>query len=101
MLGYALATVLFATPAMADTERYGHMMDWGYGYGMGMFFGPVLWILILGLVVAGIIWLVRRLDHGMPEQGASNAMKELDMRLARGEIDAEDYSARKKLLSNS
>ncbi|MGR3452598.1 SHOCT domain-containing protein [Pseudooceanicola sp.] len=26
-------------------------------------------------------------------------MAELDMRLARGEIDAEDYAARKKLLN--
>ena len=72
MLRYALVTVLFATPAMADTVRYGHMMDWGHGHGFGMFFGPVLWILILGLVVAGIVWLARRLDHGMREQVASN-----------------------------
>jgi len=30
---------------------------------------------------------------------SSNAVAELDMRLARGEIDAEDYAARKKLLN--
>lgn len=54
----AAALAAAASPALADAERYGHMMGWGYG--TGMLFGPVLWILILGLVVAGIIWFVRQ-----------------------------------------
>lgn len=94
---------MFATPAFADSGEYGHMMGDGYGYGPSMMFGPVVWIvalaLALGLVVAGIIWLVRRLDHATPQGGASSAMAELDLRLAKGEIDADEYSSRKKLLS--
>lgn len=100
MLRLAFAFTALTTPAFADPEPYGHMMDWGYGYGYGMMFGPVLWLIVLGLVVAGVIWLVRRLDGQAPHRGASSALAELDMRLARGEIDAEDYAARKKLLSN-
>lgn len=92
---FALPAFLFATPALADPGEYGgHMMD--YGYGVGMMFGPVLWLLVLGGVVAGVIWLVRRTDS---PDGASNAKAELDLRFARGEIDAEDYAARKKLLA--
>lgn len=90
---------MFATPAFADSGEYGHMMGGGHGYGPSMMFGPVVWIVALGLVVAGIIWLVRRLDHATPQGGASSAMAELDLRLAKGEIDADEYSSRKKLLS--
>lgn len=92
--------LLSAIPARADPEGYGHMMDWGYGYGVGMMFGPVLWLVVLGLVVAGVIWLVRRLDGAGTGPGSSAALAELDMRLARGEIDTDEYAARKKLLAN-
>lgn len=88
---------LFATPALADPDGYGHMSGWGYG--MGMMFGPILWIVVLGLVVAGVVWFVRNTDGGSSTQGTSDAMSELDLRFAKGEIDAEDYTARKKLLT--
>lgn len=91
---------VLATPAMADPEDFGHMM--GHGHGYGMIFGPVLWLIVLGLVVAGVILLVRRLD-GYPahrDRGHSGALAELDMRFARGEIEAEEYASRKKLLSS-
>ena len=95
---FTLPALLTATPALADPEGYGHMMDYGYGYGVGMVFGPVLWLIVLGLIVAGVIWFVRKNegDHG---PGKSRARAELDMRFARGEIDAEDYAARKKMLA--
>ena len=98
MIRFALTAAIAATPAFADAQGYGHMTDWNGGYGAGMMFGPVLWIIVLGLVVAGVIWMVRRFDHGAAQQGKSTAMTELDLRLARGEIEAEDYTARKKLL---
>ena len=88
---------LFATPALGDPDGYGHMSGWGYG--MGMMFGPILWIIVLGLVVAGVVWFVRSMDGGATKHGKSDAMRELDLRLARGEIDAEEYTARKKLLT--
>jgi putative membrane protein len=50
--------------------------------------------------VAGIIWFVRGTHQGPPQQGTSNARAELDLRFAKGEIDADDYAARKKLLEN-
>lgn len=96
----ALLLAVLARPAFADPDGYGHMMDWGYGYGIGMMFGPVLWLIVLGLVVAAVIWLVRRLDGQVPHGAPSSALAELDMRFARGEIDAEDYAARKKLLTS-
>ncbi|MGX9855473.1 SHOCT domain-containing protein [Limimaricola variabilis] len=87
-----------ASTALADPDGYGHMMGWGSG-GFGMIFGPVLWLIVLGLVVAGIIWIARRIDETTPPRQQPGAVAELDMRFARGEIDAEEYASRKKLLS--
>ena len=96
---FTILALFLSTPAVADPGDYGHMMDGGYGYGMNMLFGPVLWLIVLGLVVAGIIWLVRRFNQDAPQTGKSNATSELDMRFALGEIDADEYSTRKKLLN--
>lgn len=102
MTRFALFTILLAQPALADQgEYYGHMMDGGYGYGVGMMFGPVLWLIVLGLIVAGVIWFVRSMDGSGPgTKSQPDALAELDLRFARGEIDADDYAARKKLLSS-
>ncbi|MCK0166666.1 SHOCT domain-containing protein [Jannaschia sp. S6380] len=97
MYRLGVLAALFATPALADPDGYGHMSGWGYG--MGMMFGPILWIVVLGLVVAGVVWFVRNTDVGSSTRGKSDAMSELDLRFAKGEIDAEDYTARKKLLT--
>ena len=100
MLRFAFPAALIASPAFADSEGYEHMMHGGYGHGIGMLFGPVLWLIVLGLVVAGIIWLVRRMDHDKAAQRTSDARALLDLRLAKGEIEAEEYSAKKKLLAD-
>ena len=97
MYRLGILAALLVTPANADPGDYGHMS--GLGYGVDMMFGPILWIIVLGLVVAGVIWLVRKTEVGENRSRKSDAMSELDLRLAKGEIDAEDYSARKKLLT--
>ena len=95
---FFIPTIALSSPALADAEGYRHMADWGYGYGFGMMFGPILWLIVLGLVVAGVVWFVRRLDHDPQQSQKSDALSELDLRLARGEIDVDDYTSRKKLL---
>lgn len=94
-----LIAILAASPALADPgDGYGHM---GWGYGAGMMFGPVLWLIVLGLVIAGVIWFARGgAGHAGPSE-KPDPLAELDMRLARGEIDPEDYAARRKLLKQS
>lgn len=63
-------------------------------------FGPILWLITIGLIVAGIVWMVRSFDNATSTQQdtnlQSNALDVLDMRLANGEIDPEEYSARRK-----
>ena len=107
MMRISVPAALLATPALADPAGYGHMMDGGYGF--GLMFGPVLWLIVLGLIVAGVIWLVRRSDQGQGLQGqnryghsthgSAEALATLNMRLAKGEIDEKEYLARKKLIA--
>jgi putative membrane protein len=108
MLRIAIPATLLAAPAFADQGDYGHMMDWGFG--VGFMFGPVLWLIVLGLIVAGLVWLVRRSDQGhggthgpnasgRDAHGNSDAVAALNMRFAKGEIDEEEYLARKKHLA--
>lgn len=97
LLLLTLPFVLVARAAHA--AAYLHMNDWGYGYGFGMMFGPVIWAVSLGLVVAGVIWFARQMDGGQNRRARTDALAELDMRLARGEIDIEEHAAKKKALS--
>lgn len=91
-----ICAVLFATPAFTDPDGHGHISGWESG--MGMMFGPILWSIVLGLVVAGVIFFVRHVDDKTSEQDKPDAVAELDLRLARSEIDADDCSVRRKLL---
>ena len=100
MFRLAVPLSFLSTAAVADPGEGWHMMDGGYGHGYGMMFGPVLWLIVLGLVVVGVIWIVRSMEDRGGAGGKSAAAAELDLRFARGEIDADDYSARKKLLNS-
>ncbi len=79
-------------------------MGWDgmYGYGMGWgWFGPILMIAFWILVILGIVYLVKALAG----KGASSSKEEtpldiLKKRYARGEIDAEEFSKRKKDLES-
>ena len=81
------------------------MMDW-YGNGMGtggwafmIFAMTIFWALV---ILAGV--MLFRGDSGRRTGGASqdpDAFEILDKRLARGEIDRDEYEARKAALRGS
>lgn len=96
---FIFPALFIAAPALADPEPYPqHMMDWGYGWGHGLFIGPLFWLITLALIIAGVIWFARSDFTGLGKN-SSSALAELDLRFARGEIDAEEYASRKKLLT--
>ena len=83
----------------------GMMGGWGPGYyglgmmgGFGLFWG-MLWLLVLVGIVGGILFLIRgafacRHHHGCGSSGSDNgnaALKLLDDRYARGEIERDEY----------
>lgn len=93
-----LATALLATvtPTFADVPP--HMGGWGYGNGPGMFLGAVVWLIFLGLLVVGVVLVVLQLVGAGPKAKANDALRELDLRLARGDLTIEEHAARRKAL---
>lgn len=65
----------------------------GYWWGFGGLFMLLFWV----LVIAGIVWLVLAVGRPQPRSadGPSAASGILEERLARGEIDAEEFRARR------
>jgi putative membrane protein len=91
-----MAAVVSAAPAGAqgrwgdgwDSHPFG--MIWGL-WGLGMMLGMlVFWGLVVVALVLGIRWLLRQ------GPGRDDAMRVLRERYARGEIDREEYMARKR-----
>jgi putative membrane protein len=103
-ISYSLTLVLAPTmPAFAESvDGYGHShMMGGYGTdGFGMFLGPVFMLVLLAALVVGIVALIRWMAPGSGFSGGmeNNALSALNLRLANGDIEAEEYAARKKLL---
>jgi putative membrane protein len=82
---------------MGPYGSFGGGMGWGGWVAMGLAF-VVFW----GLVMGGIVLLVRSVGHshevGDEPLGSTTALRILDDRFARGEIDADEYSRRRQLL---
>lgn len=102
------AAGLMAAPAMAQNQGgyYGHGHMWD-GSGWWMFLGPLWMIVVLGVLIAGVVLLVRWL--GGPGSGATlggghghatgnRALDILKERFAKGEIDKAEFEERRKLL---
>lgn len=85
-----------ADPADGPGGYYHHM--WGDGYGYGFMGGGVMllsWVVIILLIVFAVKWLI---DRNEAKGGSSSAMETLKMRFAKGEIDAEEFETRRKML---
>ena len=81
------------------------MMGW-YGWGpgtswLGWLIMSLMMLAFWGLLVAGIVWLVRSTRAGgdiETRTSAPDAQQILDERLARGELTEEEYLRRRDLL---
>ena len=74
------------------------------GSGIGMLFGGILNLLLIGLAIWGVFWLVRRAGGINNLSARLRAITEtplqiLQKRFAQGEIDAEQYAAMKAKLT--
>ncbi len=66
---------------------------WGWGMGLSMFFGLIIW----GAIIALIVWAVIRLTRqGGGAGGGKNPLDIARERYARGEITREQFEQIKK-----
>lgn len=75
---------------------------WGWGwFGMfAMLLTPILWIAL----IAGAVWVVLRLTGAQPgaqpRSEGNTALRILEERLARGDIDIEDFRTRRDAIES-
>ena len=88
----------WTVPSRATEIR--HDVRLGNGLGRRHVLCPLFMIALLVLAVVLIVALVRWFSGAgeMPRDGSRTARQILDERFAKGEIDREDYDARRKAL---
>ena len=103
LIGLLLPSLTMAQP---DERYWGPGMMWGGGL-FHMFFGFLMMILFLAIVVGAVVLLVRWLggsEHSLfrptGQTSRTAALDILKERLARGEIDVADFEERKRALSD-
>ncbi len=104
IIGGVIVAILIIVPLIfgliGGWQGYGYGMMgpgmmWGYGWG---WFMPIIMIVFWGLVIWGIVALVRGVstsDTGFATQ-TDSALEILKRRYARGEITKQEYEERKK-----
>jgi putative membrane protein len=101
LAGLALPSLAMAQPG----DRYwGPGMMWGGGGMFHMFFGFLMMILFLAVLVGAVVLLVRWLSSsgnslfGPGGQSSRRALEILKERLAKGEIDVAEFEERRRAL---
>ena len=104
-----LTVFSFKAVALAQNNNYRGYGGWGMGPGsMGWgnmgWFGPIFMLIFWVLLIVLIVLLIRRLlsagqAGNRDRSGGETALEILKKRYARGEIDKEEFEAKKKDLS--
>jgi putative membrane protein len=79
------------------------MMSMLWGYGLLMFFGMTLWVVLLALLIWALIrWLNRRTGPSQESSPAErSALEILRQRYARGEIDQTTFEQMRERLQGA
>ena len=76
----------------------------GMGWGAGTFLGPIFMVLFWVFLIAGTVWLILAITGQAGQRQAaqrSSALGILEDRLARGEIDPDEFNARKSAIGGA
>ncbi len=99
IIGGIIVAVLIILPLVLGAVSGWQGGGWGMmgGFG-GWWFMPIFMILFWGLVIWGIVALVRGLSEsrGSDSSKTDSALEVLKKRYARGEINKEEYEEKKK-----
>lgn len=70
---------------------------WGYGWGVvGMVFMLLFWVLVIAGLVLGVRWLLVTAPGGQRRKEGETAVEILKERYARGEINKEEFEAKRR-----
>ncbi len=74
-------------------------MMYGYSFGLGGLLMMLFWVFVIALIV----WLALTLGRSQlrGNDGQSSALRILEERLARGEIDAEEFRVRRAAIGEA
>lgn len=62
--------------------------------------GIIVWLVVLGLIVAGVVWLFRAMTSRSADlRRRSSALDMLEERYARGEIKRDEYLEKRRDLA--
>jgi len=82
---------------MWQNMPYGYMDgSWVHGGWLGLGMHGLFWLLLAAVFAMIVIWAMRAASRHHAAAPGSDAREILDGRYARGEIDREDYLARKR-----
>ena len=99
LTGFLLPLAAAAQPA-GEFPGYGYHM-WNGGW-LGWIFGPLMMIVFIGVIVAVVMLLIRGLSgqvhHTAGPSPRPDPLDILKERFARGEIDKEEFEARRRVL---
>jgi putative membrane protein len=87
-------TVLFLTAQAPYDRGWGIHPMWGWGMGM-MFVMCIFWTIVIVALVFGIRWFMAQ----RPRARSDAALEILRRRFARGEIEKDEFDAKRKALS--
>lgn len=86
--------ILAALPLADGFDMHG---DFGTGWWIVMMVGMIV---VWGLIIAGVVWVVRELMHSRTMDAAAETPAALlDRRFAAGEMSVEEYRERKAVLT--
>jgi putative membrane protein len=100
----AIGLSLISLGALADapgSADHAHHGMWGGGWG-GMLFGLIMMLLVIAAIVAVVVLVVRMLagaGSGIAKPSGKTPTDILEERFARGEIDAEEFEERRRVLA--
>lgn len=78
----------------------GYDWGWSWGMGFGMLFMALFWVFVVAAAVWLVLTLARPREAGGSDRGTAGrtALRILEERLARGEIDVEEFRSRRAAL---
>lgn len=99
-IGSLALSVLMAIPAVAqvasDRRGFWHMDDWSWGHMMSG--GGLMMILFWGIIIFLVFLLAYRMWPSRNGPRSETAREILEQRFARGEIDEEEYTQRRRAI---